>query len=137
MFLIVWSNLNYTFFACLMILGIVQINTGDPAWGWPMVVISGVNYLVYGLLFVLSPLMQSVAEDCQYDESGNVIVPELLLKTAIVIAIPLALLWVTVITAFMAVGSLHGEPCGVETDPGYAGQVETVCRVAYWPGWFK
>ena len=72
-----------------------------------------------------------------HDENGNVFVGELLFETARVIAFTALALWVTVITFLMAFGSLNGDPCGVQTEPDYAGHVDTVCRLGYWPGWFK
>jgi hypothetical protein len=132
---IAWSNLNYTLFPVLILLGAVHVHNGDGNWGWPLIVVGALPVLSYWGLFLIPPLLDQVVDAAHIAGGPQPTGLHYLFSFLYVV-----LFYGIVVLALPGQVLLLISGCVGKDDPALNIQLSdlhtTVCDVFFWPSWF-
>ena len=132
---IAWSNLNYTLFPVLILLGAVHVHNGDGNWGWPLIVVGALPILTYWGLFLIPPFFDEVIDAAHLGSGGQPTLFHHLFSFVYFV-----LFYGTVLWALPGQLLLLLSGCLGKDDPALNLQLSpfhtTVCDVFFWPSWF-
>ena len=134
-FQLAWSNLNYTLFPMLILIGAVHVSNGDGNWGWPLIVAGALPILTYWAIFRIPPFLDEIAEAAHLGSGGHPNAFHYLFCFAYS-----ALFYGTLLWALLGQLLLLISGCVGKDEPALNIQLSafhtTVCDVFFWPSWF-
>lgn len=134
-FQLAWTNLNYTLFPMLLLIGAAHVSNGDGNWGWPLIVVGALPILTYWAIFRIPPFLDEVIDAAHMSSGGNPNVFHYLFSFAYCALFYGVLLWALPGQLLLLISGCVGKD-----EPALNIQLSafhtTVCDVFFWPSWF-
>ena len=134
-FQLAWSNLNYTLFPMLLLIGAAHVSNGDGNWGWPLIVVGALPILTYWAIVLIPPFLDEIIEAAHLGSGGNPNAFHYLFCFAYSSLFYGTLLWALPGQLLLLISGCVGKD-----EPALNIQLSafhtTVCDVFFWPSWF-